>query len=62
MNLKNYVTAAELARKWGVAPQRVSWLIRNGRIKGTKMVFGRRLVPKKTKQPKNLPPGRKPQE
>lgn len=57
MNPKHYITAAELAREWGVHPQRVSLLIKQGRIKSF-MVFGSRLVKRNVKRPENLKLGR----
>jgi len=58
IDVDRYVTAAELARIWGISRQRVDQLIRLGRIKSRK-IFGRRLILKSTRRPPAIRPGRR---
>ncbi len=55
----DYITAAELARRWGVSPQRISILIEQGRIKQRSASYARRIR-RDVKRPDAIPPGRKP--
>ena len=50
MKDSDYITAADLARKWGVSPQWIRQLVRQGRIK-SRLRFGRRLIRADVKRP-----------
>ena len=50
INTRDYITAAELARRWGVSRQYVHALAKRGRIPSV-VLFGRRLVPRLTRRP-----------
>jgi len=61
MKDSDYITAAGLARKWGVSRQRIDTWRQEGRIKSI-LRFGRRLIRKNVKRPKAMKPGPKPKE
>ncbi len=46
----DYITAADLAREWGVSRQWIGKLIQDGRIK-SKLRFGSRVILKTVKRP-----------
>jgi len=50
IDTSNYITSAELARRWGVSRQYVHSLAKQGRIPSV-VLFGRRLVPRLTRRP-----------
>lgn len=47
----NFISAAEMAKNWGISKRRVTILCKEGRVQGAAIVGNMWLIPKNAKKP-----------
>ena len=57
--METLISVADAAEKWNITPRRVQMLCNNGRIAGVIKQSGIWLIPKNSKKPDKITPGKK---